>query len=182
MTVELSSSVSSDDWEVLKASQDKIQIVTMLRHRYEERYFEPFRNNPSKHGFSMMAVSCLVIESLYSLMKGWKRTNGSGAVVFESFFSSSIYLREFTGLGGEFYKNIRCGILHQAETTNGWRIRRDCCQLLDKENKIIHATKFLDALELEFNGFLEQLRQENFQSIHWQNVIRKIDYIVANCG
>ncbi|MBC3767463.1 hypothetical protein [Neptunicella marina] len=183
MSVELSLAVSSEDWDSFKDGKDKTSILTFLRHRYEERYFEPFSCNDSKHGFSMMAISCLMIESFVSLENGWKKTNKPGSEVFESFFSNSKYLKEFTGIGGEFYKNIRCGILHQAETTGGWRIRRDHgLPLLCKTNKIIHATKFINALKKEFDYFLETLEGLDFDSPNWKKVVKKIDYIVSNCS
>ncbi|WP_419146833.1 hypothetical protein [Pseudoalteromonas 'SMAR'] len=183
MSVELSSSFSSEDWQELKGSQDKAQIITVLRHRYSERYFEPFKKNESKHGFSMMAVSCLVIESLISLKHGWKKTNKPGRVIFEEFFSTSQHLTDFTGLGADFYQHIRCGILHQAETTGGWRIRRGCSlPLVCSDTKVIHATKFLNRLEKEFENFLTELGGQEFASPQWSKVVRKIDHIVANCG
>ncbi|HIF9496028.1 TPA: hypothetical protein ACX6SJ_000430 [Photobacterium damselae] len=183
MSVELSSSFSSEDWQELKDSQDKAQIITVLRHRYSERYFEPFKKNKSKHGFSMMAVSCLVIESLISLKHGWKKTTKSGKVIFEEFFSTSHHLTDFTGLGADFYEHIRCGILHQAETTGGWRIRRDpSLPLVCVDTKVIHATKFLNLLEKDFEKFLAELEEQEFASPQWSKVVRKIDYIVTNCG
>ena len=181
MAVELSSSFSSEDWPDLKASQDKKQIVTVLRHRYEERYFSPFENNKAKHGFSMMAISCLVIESLCAFEKGKNETEDQGAELFEEYFSKSKYLADFSGLGRDFYKHIRCGILHQAETTGGWRIRRaEGEPLLDRAKKIIHATKFMDGVKKEFECFLNTLEKEEFDSVLWRNVVSKIDYLVLN--
>ena len=183
MSVELSLAVSSEDWAGFKDNKDKTSILTFLRHRYEERYFEPFKCNSSKHGFSMMAVSCLMIESFVSLEKGWKKTKGPGGEVFEMFFSNSKFLQDFVGIGDEFYKNIRCGILHQAETTGGWIIRRDHgLPLLCKTNKVIHATKFMNALYKEFDNFLKSLEGKDFDSPCWKKVIKKIDHIVSNCN
>ncbi|HIC8861879.1 TPA: hypothetical protein ACW7Y0_002886 [Aeromonas hydrophila] len=183
MSVELSSSFSSEDWQELKDTQDKAQIITVLRHRYSERYFEPFKKNESKHGFSMMAISCLVIESLISLKHGWKRTRRAGGIIFEEFFSTSHHLTDFTGLGANFYQHIRCGILHQAETTGGWRIRRNfSLPIVCVDTKTINATKFLSQLEKEFETFLSELAEQDFSSLQWGKVIKKIDYIVANCS
>ena len=131
----------------------------------------------------MMAISCLMIESFVSLENGWKKTKKPGNEVFKMFFSKSNYLKEFADISGEFYKNIRCGILHQAETTGGWRIRRDCgSPLLCKTHKVIHATKFINALEKEFEDFLDTLDGQDFNSESWRKVVKKIDHIVSNCG
>lgn len=41
-----------------------------------------------------------------------------------------------------FFTDIRCGILHQAETRGGWKIQRKGT-LLDDHNKTMNATVFL---------------------------------------
>ena len=43
----------------------------------------------------------------------------------QSFFDVESAFAPFRGHVRDFYKGVRCGILHQAETTMGWRIRRD---------------------------------------------------------
>ena len=43
--------------------------------------------------------------------------------MFEDFFETEEkYFPEFKDISIDFFKSIRCGILHQAETTNAWRI------------------------------------------------------------
>ena len=64
--------------------------------------------------------------------KGWKKTSKSGREVFEEFFSNSTDLKDFIGYGGDFYSNVRCGLLHQAEITGGWHIIRKN-KLFDKK-------------------------------------------------
>ncbi|MRI35430.1 hypothetical protein EOPP23_20940 [Endozoicomonas sp. OPT23] len=183
MSVELSSSVSSEDWAELKENQDKQSITSFLKHRYEERYFDPMLHNSSKHGFSMMAISCLMIESFISLKKGWKRTNTKGKHVFEEFFQSSSHFEEFHGLGADFYEHIRCGILHQAETTGGWKIRRDLThKIVCRDQKIIDASKFMKALKHTFYEFLDHLKNQDFTSNDWKKVVKKIDHLVDNCN
>ncbi|CSC77315.1 Uncharacterised protein [Vibrio cholerae] len=76
-------------------------------------------------------------------------------------------------------KHIRCGILHQAETTGGWRIRRKG-ELVDKNEKIINATKFMNALESELNAYLHKLEIEDFTDLVWVNLLKKIDFIASN--
>ena len=65
----------------------------------------------------MMAATSLMIETFQSFKEGKKDTNqrGMGETSFANFFKE--HKREFPGINGsKFYKNIRCGILHQAQT------------------------------------------------------------------
>ena len=104
----LTTTVTVKQYREFKKSGDQEKIANLIYERFFERYIEPFEDNKSKHGFSMMAVSCLMIETLYCFQNGQKRTVGPGGDVFEKFFSDSIHLKEFVGFGREFYSKIRC--------------------------------------------------------------------------
>ena len=57
--------------------------------RFTERYLRPVAGNSEcKHGFTMMAVSCLMIESLESFRRGCPNTIRRSEAAFESFFAS----------------------------------------------------------------------------------------------
>src|ERR1039457_4831780 len=129
----LSSSVTIKRYRAFKDMKDTSRIADLVLERFRERYIDPFVNNSSKHGFSMMAIGCLMVEALHSFKKGWKRTGGDGGKAFEEFFSCSNHLGVFKGMGEEFYSNVRCGVLHQAATYDGWKITSRG-ELLDKDN------------------------------------------------
>ena len=188
MSVELTSAVFASDIVEFKENNDKNSIIQLVKHRYDERFINPFRDNSQKHGFAMMAVCCLMVESLISMKRGINETSDArneqghkiySGELFEEFFSESSYFCGFSGLGRDFYKHIRCGILHQAETTGGWRIRRKG-ELVDKNEKIINATKFMNALESELNAYLHKLEIEDFMDLVWVNLLKKIDFIASN--
>ena len=176
----LTTTVTVKQYREFKKSGDQEKIANLIYERFFERYIEPFEDNKSKHGFSMMAVSCLMIETLYCFQNGQKRTVGPGGDVFEKFFSDSIHLKEFVGFGREFYSKIRCGILHQGETYGGWKILRKGA-IFVQANKTINATKFMKALKDELREFTGKLKSEHLSSKIWKNVIKKLDYICMNC-
>ena len=180
-TTKLTSSVTIRQYRTFKAKKDRDSIADLIFKRFYERYIEPFKNNPSKHGFSMMAVGCLMIEALFCFKEGRKKTGEAGGVVFERFFSESSALTVFSGYGDAFYSNVRCGILHQGETYGGWKILRKGV-LFDKTIYTINATKFLDAMERELQTYATFLKGAPFNSKPWKNVIRKLDYICKNCN
>jgi len=179
----LSFDYSVVDYERFKKKGDTKKLAALIYDRFNERFVQPFEHNPYKHGFCIMAICCLMIEALHSFKKGWKRTGtgrGSGAAAFEAFFSESTHLKEFTGHGDSFYKNIRCGLLHQGETCGGWKIRRTG-HMIDVDGRTINAYKFLDALKNELADYRKTLEeQRSIKTTVWRKAIRKLDYIVKN--
>ena len=176
----LASNFSVQDYLKFKEENNREKISDLIFERFFERYIEPFKDNPAKHGFSMMASGCLMVESLYCFQKGRKKTGESGKSVFENFFKDSSSLTDFTDYGEEFYKNVRCGILHQGETYAGWKIQRKG-KLFEKSTKTINATRFIDSMEKELKCFADLLKTRHFHRQPWRGVIRKLDHICSNC-
>lgn len=146
----LSRSVTVARYRELKERRDRKEIAKFIRDRFSERYIEPLRGS-RKHGFCTMAICCLMIEALESFWQGWSDAKGKSEEAFRHFFErcseQNLELQVFSPIAKDFYKGVRCGILHQAETTNGWRIRR-AGPLFDPETKTINATRFHDQLGL----------------------------------
>ena len=176
----LSSSVTIAEYKVLAEKENVDGIANLIYDRFYERYIQPFNCNITKHGFSMMAIGCLMIEALYSFQKGKATTKDCSKDAFEEFFANSHYLNEFGSADLDFYHNIRCSLLHQAETNNGWKIRRRG-KLIDKKNRTINATKFLKALHKELEDYVSSLKKETFESDLCKKAVKKLDCICNNC-
>lgn len=77
-------------------------------------------------GFSIMALNCLLIETLLQFKNGWDETQNSN-----SYHYSEFLMEEFPqtfiniNLARKFYRDIRCGILHSAQTKNGSQLTID---------------------------------------------------------
>ena len=168
-------------WMKEKNDYSKNKIIDLIYHRFYNRYVKHLRTIDS--GFLKMAVSCLMIETLESFRQGKKDTKdrGAGLQMFKYFFETEQKLfPEFKDIYVDFYYNIRCGILHQAETTNAWRIlRRDV--LIDKTNKTINSNKFVASLEKSLDNYVEDLKSNDFKSQIWKNALLKLDDICENC-
>ncbi len=161
---------------------NKKRIARFISDRFQERYIEPFKKNKSKNGFSMMAVACLMIEALESFYQGFKDTKNKSKECFKTFFEHCEELKEFRGLEEDFYYHIRCGILHQAETREGWKIsRKKEFPLLDKKARTINATKFLNQLENYLIGYSKKLEKSDFTDDIWKKFEIKMDAIIKNC-
>jgi hypothetical protein len=187
--VELASGFSIANYQTALANIESGRqiIADAIHRRFTERYLGPITDPPSdqRHGFAMMAVACLMIEALQSFRCGWLDTSkhGEGKHAFCSFFDEHSEFAPLRGHAGDFYKNVRCGILHQAETTNGWRIRRNKVELLTHTptGLIIDAKRFTDALGRALDRYRDDLKAAPWDDDLWDHLKRKMNRVCDNC-
>ncbi len=165
--------------------QRKLEIVQFVRDRFTERYITPLQSIPKmprnlRNGFCTMAICCLMIESLESFWHGWPVTDGKSRLAFCSFFDRSPNLKDFRGHAGEFYKHVRCGILHQAETTGGWKITRKGLLLFEPLTKTIDATLFHNEMVRCLDSYCSALEYEGLDSELWSALKNKMEAICKN--
>ena len=179
----LAKNISIADYENWVKDRDSKSISELVSSRLIGRYLRPyiFKNvvfeKDYKNGFSVMANCCLCIEALQSFKLGLNETpKGTGSKTFEDFFKNSLYLKNFAGK--KFYKTVRCGILHQGETTGGWKIVRKG-ELLN--NKTINARKFLDLLISEVTHYSDELAKSDWESAIAKSCRKKFAFIIKNC-
>jgi len=183
--VRLSSSVTIAEYHQREAKRDREGIADFILERFTERYIRPLRVDPArKHGFCTMAICCLMIEALESFWQGWPDTERRSREAFRSFFQrcskQGLALGVFAQFADDFYTGVRCGILHQAETTNGWRIRRKG-SLYDSNTKTINTTKFHNELEKVLKAYCDGLKRSEWDSQVWQNLRTKMRSVIENC-
>lgn len=161
---------------------EKNKIADAIHRRFTERYIDPAMKPTCRHGFTMMAISCLMIEALESFRRGWINSNNKSEVAFCYFFNSNDNFKDLRSHCEQFYKNVRCGILHQAETTGGWKITRaSTAPLFEAASLKLNAERFLDNLAETLNGFCGELKTANWNSQEWKNVVRKMNALCDNC-
>jgi hypothetical protein len=171
------------DYYEMERIRDRARIANLIQQRFSERYSLSLTDVPTrKSGFCIMAVSCLMIEALESMLQGWPdtRRRGMGERAFRCFFARPHGLSAFGVLTSEFYEHVRCGILHQGETTGGWRIRRKG-PLLDVGTRTVNATRFGDLLAEYLDACCETLRDADWDGELWRNVRHKMRFICQNC-
>jgi hypothetical protein len=166
-----------------------------IRRRLFERYIDPVKaldfcrsTKKSKNGFQMMAVGCLLIETLASFWRGWESTEpgkdgkgrkipGKSGEAFKVFFQEQARFSAFHGT--QFYRNVRCGILHQGETKKGWTIERTgplfdgICQ--------INAKKFHDQMAMAIRDYERALKNPPTGSLLRANFDKKMKAVIQNC-
>ncbi len=165
------------DWNELKASLADFNNTNLWTTAYNDFYITRLNDrylNPIKsikqdggytgEGFSIMTIICSLIEFLETTYQGknyrYRRNGDPQLGPYEYGASVQIFIdflnnrKPFnTQDADDFYKNIRCGLLHEARTNGNWTIWGNSGNgtLLKKtaNETIIYRDDFFDAL-LEF--------------------------------
>ena len=173
----LSSSTTVAQYRKLVAADDRAAVGDFLVERFDERYFRPIEDSSSKNGFAVLAVACIVIETLESFYQGRADTKNASAQMFRDFLARDTPLNVLAGENNWFYKDIRCGILHQGESRGGWRVLRSG-PLLNVQAKALNAAAILRALKREVRQYVQMI--QNDEQL-WQNFCEKMRTICGNC-
>lgn len=171
------------EWIASKDESSKSKLISLIDHRFTNRYLKHLDPAINDSGFFKMAICSLMIETMESFKQGEKNTKGKSKQMFIDFFETEeAFFPEFKDVSIDFYNNIRCGILHQAETTNAWRILR-AGSLLNKSERTINADKFVKALKSSLENYINNLKENNINDTEgiWSKAIIKINDICNNC-
>ncbi len=152
-----------DNW---KQAYDKF-----FRQRLETRYFKPIRvltkdGDRVGEGLSITALQCTLIEFLASTLEGksYKHCRpgtktkcgeyeySDSSKMFINFLCSATPFRNYFNSkrrADNFYKNVRCALLHEARTKDGWRILAvsSSGDPIDWDNKIVYRNNLHSAFE-----------------------------------
>jgi hypothetical protein len=172
-------------------NKDKEKLADCINDRLYGRYLKPFDYDAEdykkeyKDGFVMMASCCLLVETYVSFInKALKDTRGKTPHCFKYFFANVYRFNMFNdnGVPHDFYVNVRCGILHNAETRNGWVITRDKDKpVFDKDRKEINATKFANRLKWTLIDYSTKLKLSDFDNDEiWKNFRERLDFLFEN--
>ena len=129
------------------------QAIDMFRDRIENRFIkqiDTLLNDVNTNGFIIMSIDCLLVDTFYQFKNGLdKSTNNSEkypAFLLDSF--NDVF--DNVKLAEKFYKKIRCGILHSAQTKKG--------SCLTTEETYIIANK-RGYMNVSVKGFTERLKK-----------------------
>jgi len=172
-----------ETWMNAADDKAKAELISFIYHRFNNRYITPLRSIPKdlKSGFLMIAAICLLIETLETFYCGEKDSKDKSRKRFEDFFErEKAAFKEFNGYSNEFYYNVRCGVLHQAETRKGYRILRVKSALFDPVNRTVNANALLEAVELSIKRYVDLLTIKPFGDDVWKNALKKMRFICEN--
>lgn len=203
--IEIAENFTDEDWSELEKELKNDfgneilwgRALDVFESRLNERYIRPaeeIQNNLSVkgEGFSITAILCSLIESLETFYVGkcYKyekpRTNheygnGNSKSLFVNFLSTKEPFNSTFNedLAEDFFKNVRCALLHEAMTRNGWTIRIDSDVLVEQKGngKVLNRFYFLESLKT----YIKSYRAEVLGSKDRKNAfIRKMKCICQN--
>lgn len=129
-------------------------------------------------GFAIVNLQCSLIETIECFVQGWKykskqidppiklgwyKSNNElkedidNEAIFCSFFDNRKEFKKSNQSaqikGDDFYKSVRCGLLHETQTLNNWKIRRNDSRMKfdwyeeNNEEKIIYSYQLNNVLK-----------------------------------
>lgn len=162
------------DWEL---------AILMFEDRIRGRFLDIVDHvqSLSFSGFVVMAIDCLLIETLEQFYRGVPDSVGGSRSFFTQFFErSDVLKKEFTKNQRKlFYEHFRCGILHQAELKGDslvWKVGPLVGNNGDN-GIIVNRQKLHEILVCEFNAYTQKLRKKMTNSDLKLKFRSKMDYI-----
>lgn len=217
--IEIAPGYSIQRYVNLKKERKGSEIAVLIRTRFDDRFFSPlgyslatgtWRSSDKTNiiqikasGWLMITVTCLAIESLIAFTKGLKRVQNYGEEFSEFFKTNAAFTdllkafpafedtrNEKTKAGNKFYSDIRCGLLHQAETYGGWRLLLGDIggqMVNDSENmRCIYAKPILAGVGDAIRNYCERLAADieftTNRKFEWGKTLRKLDAVAKGCG
>jgi len=113
-------------------------------------------------GFAILALDCIVLESLWGFMNGKAVPKRQEQQVYQDILTSPRFGLS-QDLSERFRELVRNGIMHDAETRNHWLVEKTVPRhVIAQKNKrgdyVLNRTKFHSALRATFGDWVKKLR------------------------
>jgi len=194
------------------------RVINLFKNRIQDFYFTPIKqilelNELRGEGFSILTLQCALIEMFAAFRLGKIYQHGTskndpGYIYYspseyfiqfletESIFENYFFITNqnkktkiaspFSAKG--FYRNVRCGLMHEARTKEGWVINAkkgyaNSDEILIKKNKVkntisIDRTMLNKRLETYFEKYLMELMEESKAGYALRRLFgRKLDHL-----
>ncbi|TCR97805.1 hypothetical protein [Rhizobium sp. BK418] len=166
---------SAEDWWIVSsqlviggdASLWAEAFQDFLFARLQSRYLKPIRLLQNEgswegEGFSIVSIQCAMLEFLAACRRGliYRHKNpqppfeySASGELFASFLSETAPFNALFSSDNavEFYRKVRCALLHEARTKSGWTIHASGQTGVDCSRKIIYR----DALQKLIEGYID---------------------------
>lgn len=196
---EIAPGVRTSAWKKLQLNDsaqwpnsDWITAIKIFESRLTSRFFNPIdamialedSRNPKSYGFVVLAIDCLLIETIQGFREGVLNHSGKSRSLFTSFLknwgafqqcvpkSSSVADR-----ANQFYTECRSALHHTASTGPAFRVRVSG-PLLNFGSTIIelNRSRFHQELRLEFSKYVSELCDPSRSKLR-HNFKLKMDHI-----
>lgn len=172
--LKISPQYTSDDWAALDISNPEhwIRAADMVHDRLNGRFLRYATNalRSPYSGFVVLAIDSLVLETLQQFRLGvTTEGRGKSEKYITAILARPQFNQHFVGTAPkDFYADIRCGLLHQAEARNKWLIWRNQEQMLSVQpgkRYIIDVRLFHRAVLACLKSYLREVRHPENQDL-----------------
>ncbi|WP_197432708.1 hypothetical protein [Pseudovibrio brasiliensis] len=198
----IAGSLRTQDWQIRKRKLEEGATAELWADTFDEflltrldtRYLKPIRILQANgcfegEGFAIVSVQCALLEFLAALKIGKNyryvrnradleayEYNGS-KVLFRDFLMTEEPFKDWFTSDEEaesFYANVRCALLHEARTKDGWRIWATGSPAVDPKNKIVRRNSLYEAIDQYLVSYGQLLTEDKRSQ---EAFIRKFDHL-----
>ncbi len=184
--MKISPNYTDNDWKELNFNkeEDFEKGIEIFKDRIDMRFLNPISDIERKEytGFLIMALDCLLIETLQQFIEGVPETPPGKSKCYFKKIMVSYFKGGFNEKKAEmFYEQIRCGLLHQAETKASSKIKKTSKLPIvkftkDKNGLIINRRKFHKKFKELIKSYIAKLKDTANKSLR-ENFIKKMNFI-----
>ncbi len=171
-----------------KDQKDKENLLSIIDHKLSRRYLKVIdtADKSDISSFMVMAICCFIIETLECFYEGLLDTKKTkeGVRVFKEFFErEKDNFPDLACKSTDFYYSVRCGLLHQGETMNGWFLLKEG-KLFESSNglKNINGELFLHGTKKAIENYITLLKEKTFLDECWEHAFIKLNQVCVNCS
>lgn len=197
--LEIARGYSAEQWKALRLEPDAPDTadwqtaIAILDTRMRRRFFDPVdalialeeAKGEKTFGFAILAIDCLVIETLQGFREGFVNHDGKSTKLFTSFLKGWDSFKSCLPQGGDaeklalrVYSDCRCALLHSGATDGELRVGISgptfCFNGVHVE--WINRTLLHENLKREFDGYVTSLRAKGGELLR-RNFKKKMDAI-----
>lgn len=172
LNLKLELSSSDKDWQ---------KALEIFDDRFYGRFWGSIQNlstNVNVNGFAIMALDCLLIETLLQFDLGVDTTPPANWRSFSTFLKRNFPEHFDSVKASRFYSDIRCGILHSAQTKNNARLTTKNEFVVDlKDDILLVSVERLTAILFQYyNEYKNKVLDRNNVTIR-RLFINKMNFI-----
>ena len=174
LSLELAINSNSSKWS---------KAVDILKDRINGRFFaqiDLLSENVKNNGFAIMALNCLLIETLFQFQRGLNRTPSTNKEHYALFLCSA-FPNDFVEqhIGERFYEEIRCGILHSAQTKGESRLSDNYSNIaarIEDGVLVVSVARVTEILKTYFDDYSNKLLDPTESNLR-KSFVKKMGFV-----
>jgi len=165
--MKLSRSYTDVQWKAaFKTRHDWDRAIDIVEDRIRSRWLDPVEQilDDWSSGFAVLALDCIILESLWGFMHGRPVQSGEERQVYRDILRGA-HFGWTDSQSDDFRKFVRNGLMHDAETRSRWLVKKTVPRNAILEARdggyVLNRTKFHRALVSVFEDWVGRMRAQN---------------------